>query len=103
MEKCAKCLKNLGWRNLCIYQPLNEWLCLECGELFQKELEEFMRNFVQLERSKREDPNYWECDELDGKRICYTTVFDSEEKAKHWVKQNPESRSYRKIIRDAVL
>jgi hypothetical protein len=55
MEKCAKCEKELGFRKMHVNDHINEWLCTECEELFSKEFEIFKTDFLQPERSKRED------------------------------------------------
>lgn len=57
----------------------------------------------QPERSKREDHNFWEAEEYDGKRPWHFKVFSNEEEAKKWVSQNPQIRKCRPLILDAVL
>lgn len=57
----------------------------------------------QPERSKREDHNFWEAKEYDGKRPWHFKVFSTKEEAKKWVSQDPEIRKCRPLILDAVL
>ncbi len=63
MEKCVKCEEEVGFNRLHINGHINDWLCLECNDLYLKELEVFNKNFIQPERSKREDA-LKECEQM---------------------------------------
>jgi hypothetical protein len=62
MEKCIKCEKQLGFNKLHVNNHLNEWLCLECEELYLKELEIFNNDFIQPERLNPRDDRNIVCD-----------------------------------------
>ncbi len=55
MEKCIKCEKELGFAKLHVNEHLNEWLCLECEELYNKEFDIFNADFIKPERIKQEE------------------------------------------------
>ena len=53
---CAKCKKEGDHNSLLVPKhSINEWLCSFCYDLYFEELEKFNHNFIQPERSKRED------------------------------------------------
>lgn len=60
MFECAKCGKRSesSYGMECILNPLT-WFCYECGEEFSKmsqhQFEHCLKEFIQPERSKRED------------------------------------------------
>lgn len=55
MESCIKCGKKATHNELQVNMKLNEWLCFDCNDLYITEFKKFNKNFIQPERSKRED------------------------------------------------
>lgn len=49
-EKCARCLKVLGFNHLSINQHINEWLCLNCSDLYILELQIFNKEFIEVNK-----------------------------------------------------